>query len=54
MKYMLILVIVFLVLTIFLLNEDYKKGNLSKKSFLLVGIMEGVSAIVLITLFFVL
>ena len=54
MKHILVLVIIFLLLTILLLNKDYNNGKLSKKSYLFIGILEGLSALVSIALFFAL
>lgn len=53
MKWSLIIVIVFSLITIFELYKEYKKHNISKKKYLIISVMEAVAVIISFWLFFV-
>lgn len=54
MKWLLILVIIPLVNTLLLFNEEYKKGMFSRKLYMVVGTMELIALLISIGLLFVL
>lgn len=54
MKWLLLWVTVFSLLTIFELSKEYNQGHLPKKTYLIIGIMEGVTAVIAIALLFAL
>lgn len=53
MKWLLIIVIVFSLLTIFELYNEYKKHNITKKIYHIIATMETVAAIISFVLLFV-
>ena len=53
MKNILVLTIIFLILTILLLNKDYKKGKLLRKSYLFILLMEGIAILLSMIMVFV-
>ncbi len=52
MKWLLIIVAIFSILTIFELHKEQKQNRVSKKCFTLVAVMESIAAIVSIVLLF--
>ncbi len=54
MKWLLIIVVIFSILTIFELHKEQKQNGVSKKCFVLVAAMESIAAIIsIILLYFV-
>ena len=53
MKWMLIIVLVFSLQTIFELYKEYEKGNVSKKTYAIIVAMESIVAMISFALLFV-
>lgn len=53
MEGLLFVVIAFSLLTIFELYKEYKRGNLPKKTYVIIGTMEGIAASISFALFYV-
>lgn len=54
MKWMLIIVIVFSLITIFEMHKEYKQSRLSRKTYTIIAAMEGAAAAIALVLLFVL
>ncbi len=52
MRWALIIVIIFSILTIFELHKEYGRNNVSKKCFTIITAMEGIAAVIAMVLLF--